>query len=170
MEEKKKIHSEMVTKVASLIAKKIAEKSDIHIRLVQSAALLHDLDKALEKKEGERHPDAGVRFMKEQGYDELISIITKHPVHTILDEQQKPTTIEEKVVFLSDKMVKYDMIGVKQRFALWLAENSGPEQKKVFETAYPKVLALEKEIAGMIGMNSIEFESWIIKNYIKEEI
>ncbi|MBI4066465.1 hypothetical protein HY411_02000, partial [Candidatus Gottesmanbacteria bacterium] len=80
-----------------------------------------------------------------------------HPLHAILDPAIAPKTIEEKLLYLADKMVKYEVIGVDGRFRLWNDEHLPVEEQEILDAAYPKVKELEKEVLGMIGMEPEEF-------------
>ena len=158
----KKIHVEEVARLAKFFASKIKIKNPnvkINMELVEAAALLHDIDKNVTKREGERHPDTAVRIMKELGFTELVDIIRKHSVHCILNPELTPTTWEEKLVFLSDKMVKYELIGVDHRFKLWYKEQLPPQAVAELDAAYPKVKALEKEILDACGLTFNELQT-----------
>jgi putative nucleotidyltransferase with HDIG domain len=151
----KRTHCQLVAKVAIEIAAKLKIKNlklKINQKLLLAAALLHDLDKKIEKFPGERHPDAGVRVLKQEGMEEVAVLIKSHPLHLILDPNTAPRTLEEKILFLADKMVKYEIIGVDRRFSLWQAEENTPETIKILDLSYPKVKALKIEILGMINM------------------
>ena len=49
-------------------------------------------------------------------------------------------------------MVKYDIVGVDQRFALWRAEQLPQEAREILDASYPKVKALEKEVFNIAGI------------------
>ena len=76
----------------------------------------------------------------------MAQVVKKHSLHTILDPDNHPKTWEEKLVFLADKIVKFEIIGVDHRFALWRRENLPPQAKEELVKAYPKVKLLEQEI------------------------
>lgn len=138
----KRIHVELVARVAKFFAKKIP----VNTQLLLAAALLHDIDKAAPPKGGERHPDAAVRILREEGMDEVADIVATHPLHAILDPNISPKTWEEKLLYLADKMVKYDIVGVTKRFAMWNDEHLPPQEQKILDASYPKVKELEQEV------------------------
>lgn len=144
----KRIHLALVAKVAVFIG----ERCHADTNVLLAAALLHDIDKATGKLPGERHPDAAVRILRKEGMDEVADVVVTHPLHAILDAAIAPKTIEEKILYLADKMVKYDIVGVDRRFALWRAEELPQEATEILNASYPKVKALEKEVFNMAGI------------------
>lgn len=155
----KRIHVKLVSKVAIGIVERIKNqdfRSKINIPLLRAAALLHDIDKAVEKLPGERHPDAGVRILKEEGMEEVAELIRSHPLHLILNPTTAPKTWEEKILFLADKMVKYEIIGVDQRFQLWNDEHMGREAQRELDESYPKVKELAQSILSFVGITEEE--------------
>ena len=159
--EKKQKHSLLVASVALWLATQIEEhtKTRVAKELVYVAGLLHDIDKNISWKTGETHPDAGVRILRSLGYDEVATLVKKHPLHAILDPTITPVTLEEKIVYLADKMTKYEVISVDERFALWRAESLTPEEQSILSAAYPIVKQLELEICDMIQMSPDEMRN-----------
>jgi putative nucleotidyltransferase with HDIG domain len=135
----KRIHVSRVAQVAMFLAKKI----QVNKKLLLAAALLHDIDKAVPH---ESHPDTAVRILREEGMNEVADLVATHPLHAILDPSISPKTREQKLLYLADKMVKYDIVGVDKRFALWNAEKLSPQEQKILDTSYPKVKELEQEV------------------------
>lgn len=154
--EAKRRHVTLVAKVARFLAQQYenATHSPVNIKLLTAAALLHDIDKNIPKLLGESHPDAGVRILRQEGMNEVADLVKTHPVHFILDPTFAPKTTEQKLLFLADKMVKYEILTVDTRFQLWKAEDLPQKEQNMLDRAYPKVKALEKEIFDMIGINS----------------
>jgi putative nucleotidyltransferase with HDIG domain len=140
--ESKRIHARLVAGVAMFFATKF----QVDTKLLLAAALLHDIDKVLPGRPGERHPDTAVRILREEGMPEVADLVKTHPLHAILDPEISPKTREEKLLYLADKMVKYDMVGVDRRFALWNEEHLPPEEQKILDRSYPKVKELEQEV------------------------
>lgn len=160
----KRVHVDVVAKVALFLAEKL-EGRDIQLKLnkplLHVSALLHDIDKAIPKLPGEQHPDTGVRILREEGMEEVAAVIKTHPVHSILDSAIRPKTIEEKLLFLADKMVKMEAITVDKRFALWKAERLPEDARNMLDAAYPRVKELEREIFGKIAVNPEDIASLI---------
>lgn len=155
----KRIHVEEVTKLALYFTQKLQERGiSVNESLVEAAALLHDIDKSAPKKEGERHPDAAVRILKEIGFAEVAEVVKRHSLHNILDPELAPRTWEEKIVYLADKMTKYEVIGVDHRFKLWYKENLPKEAVVQLDHALPKVKALEQEIYKAAGITYADIQ------------
>jgi len=164
--EKKRIHLELVARVAEFFAMKLKSiYPTINTSLLVAAALLHDIDKSVEKLPDENHPDAAVRILKKEGMEEVAVLVKTHPLHAILDENISPKTIEEKLLFLADKMVKYEVITVDERFSLWRQEILPEEGRKQLEKAYPLVKQLEKEICTKIGIMPQDLAKYVHKAY-----
>lgn len=162
--ESKRLHVSLVAKVAVFLARKIMEKhTDIHINipLLESAALLHDIDKAIPRREGEHHPDTGVRVLREAGMTEVAALVATHPVHLLLSTTQAPKTWEEKLLYLADKMVKYEVITVEKRFSLWLAEPLPETVKDELRHIYPKAKELEKEVFNLIQLDPVDLARFV---------
>lgn len=155
--EYKRNHSQLVARVAMWFAKKLG----VPTPLLKAAALLHDIDKNIPKLPNEHHPDTGVRVLLEAGFEEVSQLIRTHPLHAILDPTIAPKTIEEKLLYLADKMVKHTIITVDERFALWRKEKLPEDAIKILDTAYPKVKELEQEICSTIGVDPNEISSTI---------
>jgi predicted hydrolase (HD superfamily) len=150
----KQIHVNLVAKVAIFLAEQLKTKNhELRTDIVVAAALLHDLDKNIPKLPGEMHPDTCVRVLKEEGMEEVAELVKTHPLHTIVDPLLAPKTREEKVLFLADKMVKYEVITVDKRFRLWNDEHLPVEEQAILDASYPKVKQLEREIFSIIDIN-----------------
>lgn len=169
--EQKQKHSLLVARVAKWIAEQIEQKKYLHIHkeLLYIAGLVHDIDKNIPWETRETHPDAGVRILISLGYDEVATLVKKHPLHAILDPVLAPVTIEEKILYLADKMTKYEIISVDERFSLWHAETLTPKEQSVLDAAYPKVKALEAELCAMIQMDPEEMLKMCKNDILKQE-
>ncbi|HUD19400.1 MAG TPA: HD domain-containing protein [Patescibacteria group bacterium] len=153
--EKKRLHVTLVTRVALFLARKSVEAgvvTDINIPLLRAAALLHDIDKAIPRLLGEQHPDTAVRVLREEEMSEVAEVVRRHPLHAIVDPTIAPRTPEEKILYLADKMVKFEILTVDKRFQLWRDEQLPREAVEMLDACYPKVKELEKQILGSIGV------------------
>ena len=152
--EPKRRHVTLVAKVAEFLADRIGVP--VNKPLLQAAALLHDIDKNATKLPGEKHPDAAVRILREEGMGEVADLVSKHSLHSIFDPALVPKTWEEKLLYLADKMVKYEVITVDERFKLWRDEHLPREAQKVLDRAYPKAKELEAEILTLAQLKPEE--------------
>lgn len=153
----KRVHVTLVAGVAVFLAQRLRTMNyELQTNLLYAAALLHDIDKAVAKLPGERHPDTAVRILTDEGMEELAALVATHSLHAILDPKICPKTWEEKLLYLSDKMVKYEIITVDKRFALWRAEGLSPDAIDMLDKTYPKVKDMEKQIFGLIGIKPEE--------------
>lgn len=146
--EEKRTHASLVAKVSLYLAKNWS----VDRKLLRAAALLHDIDKAVPKRSGEKHPDTAVRILHEEGYPEVADVVLTHPLHAILNPEISPKTWEQKLLYLADKMVKYDIVGVDKRFALWNNEHLPPDAQKILDETYPEVKKLEQEVFRLAGI------------------
>lgn len=149
----KRNHSSLVARLAVWFARRLVAEGyikEINIPLLEAAALLHDIDKMIPKLPHEHHPDAGVRVLTQAGYPLVADLVKTHPLHAILDQNIAPRTVEQKLLYLSDKMVKHEIITVDNRFALWSSEDLPPAAREVLDRSYPLVKALETEICSAL--------------------
>lgn len=168
--EPKRVHAELVARVASFFVRECNRHipgANANEALVIAGGLLHDIDKAVVKREGERHPDTAVRILRQEGMDEVADLVVTHPLHAIVDPSICPKTWEEKLLYLADKMVKYEIITVDKRFALWNEEHLPQEAQEMLDRCYPEVKKLEKEIFGFIGVEPQEVAKLALVGYTK---
>ncbi len=152
--ERKRVHVGLVAAVALFFAREVikTKQTVIDTSLLHAAALLHDIDKAVPRLEGESHPDTAVRILRQEDMEEVADVVVTHPLHAILDPAICPKTWEEKLLYLADKTVKFEIITVDRRFALWNAEKLPAGAQRILDETYPKVKRLEEEILGIIGI------------------
>ena len=93
----------------------VLEKRKIKINreLVAAAALLHDIKKL---SDGE-HEIEGAKYIESLGYPEVGMLIKKHGLKHSFEDEFKPKTWEEKILFYSDKRVQNDkIVSLEARF------------------------------------------------------
>lgn len=152
---RKQQHVTLVGRVVLFFARQLETHHatvSIDKKLLYAAALLHDIDTSVPPAPGERHPDTAVRILREENMNEVADIVVTHSVHAILDPAIAPKTWEEKLLFLSDKMVKNEIGTVEQRFALWRAEKLPQDEQDMLDSCYPLVLSLERTMCTAIGV------------------
>jgi uncharacterized protein len=110
-------HSELVTAVALLIARKLNSSGcDLDLALVEAGALLHDITKTLSIETKENHAETGGELLVSSGYPAVANIVRQH---ICLDSvSPDPDTITEaEVVNYADKRVKHEeVVGIEERF------------------------------------------------------
>lgn len=121
-------HSISVANKAFKIASKI-KKAKVDKDLIIIGALLHDIGRS--KTHGFEHALIGGKILRERGYPSALSRICETHILGGLDREDAkeaklpekdyiPTTLEEKIVCLADKMTSgIRTVSVKQRFERW---------------------------------------------------
>jgi hypothetical protein len=123
-------HSRAVAEVAAFLAARIAARgAPIDRRLVESSALLHDLDKAFPKTGRIRrlpHGEGSAAWLREHGHPELAPIVANHPVSCLADLGRTDgrawsgfDSIEAAVVSYADKRARQHVLPMSGRFAVW---------------------------------------------------
>ena len=121
-------HSRAVAEVAGWLAARIeARGTPVDRRLVESAALLHDADKALPPDHPARalpHGDGSAAWLTKQGHPELARAVAGHPVTRLLDGERYKrwaafASREERIVAYADKRAGQRLESMDARFASW---------------------------------------------------
>jgi|TARA_B100002003_G_C13885219_1_gene431940 putative nucleotidyltransferase with HDIG domain len=109
-------HTLMVNKVAMLLAKKLVERGiQINLDLLDSASLLHDLDKIITLKDGDNHGKISAKILIERGYPELAKLVKVHKSECLADDLIQ--TWEEKLLLYADCRSQWDkIVDLKTRF------------------------------------------------------
>ncbi len=157
-------HAQTVSLTAYLIARICAEnKLNINPILAHRGGLLHDLDKMQTKKTIKLHGVVASKILAENGYPELARIALCHPVFSVFDPDTSPTTREEKIVYLADKMVDGDkIVGVKR----WLMKlhQRYPENSDAIEKAIPIIQSMKDEMLANIRMDEVTLLNYLNRN------
>jgi HD domain-containing protein len=121
-------HVRAVGEVAGWLAARIvAAGTTIDRRLVEAAALLHDVDKLLPPDDPARalpHGDGSAAWLTRQGHPELARAVAGHPVTRLLDGERYRrwaafASREERLVAYSDKRAGQRLEPMAARFASW---------------------------------------------------
>ena len=192
-------HCLAVAKLAVFLAHRLKDNAvAVNVNLVDRAGLLHDILRVCDMKESEYrqfekpaterdkatwrllkarydgicHEEAACELLKAK-YPALALAIRKHRYTAILDDREKPSTWEEKLLYYADKRVMHDrIVPLKDR----LEEAHKRHRHKQGTTAQgttktakvdAQIFKLEKEIFDKIGLSPIEitdeFVDWIHK-------
>jgi putative nucleotidyltransferase with HDIG domain len=121
-------HARAVAEVAGWLAARIdALGVTIDRRLVESAALLHDVDKALPPDDPRRalpHGEGSAAWLTGAGHPELARAVASHPVTRLLDGDRFRrwaafASREERIVAYADKRAGQRLESMNARFTSW---------------------------------------------------
>lgn len=158
-------HSSAVAEVAVDLAARIAERGTALDRaLVEAAALLHDVDKALPKGHPLLqlgHGAAGAAWLTERGHAELAPAVAHHPAKLLSDEAVYPgwaarASLEERVVAYADKRATQDVVTLDERFHRWAERH--PERAASIQVARGRAQLLEREVCAAAGLAPTEVQ------------
>ena len=155
-------HSLAVAKLAVFLAERLKENGiAVDVNLVDRACLLHDIFRICDLEKSEAHEDAAYNLLKGK-YPALALTVKKHRYTALLDEKERPTTWEEKLVYYADKRVMHDrIVSLKQRLEEAHKRYTPPRHHKVrrnIDTAKIDglIYKLEKEIFNKVGLDPLE--------------
>ena len=139
-------HVDRVVKIATILA----DKEQADMELVQAAALLHDIGRAV----GEPHNETGAKLANEilktstnypqERIERIAKIVLRHPIAF----REGLETLEEKIVWDADKIDLLGVIGITRVFH-WLG-------KKPFETAADTCFEELKPIYNLLNTPSAQ--------------
>lgn len=121
-------HSRAVAEVAAWLAARAADRGlTVDRALVESAALLHDTDKALPRDDPLRalpHGEGSARWLAAHGFAELAPVVVGHPVSRLADEAwwrrwNAEASLEARLVAYADKRAGQRLESMAARFASW---------------------------------------------------
>ena len=192
-------HSLAVAKLAVFLAEKLKEKGlAVDVELVESACLLHDVVRVCDFKEldysrfegavtekdkakweqirakykGVHHEDAAYDILKDD-YPALALTIRKHRYSAMLNEETRPKTLEEKLLYYADMRVMHDeIVPLKTRLEDGHKRNDflhGTAAQAEANTSRldPLIYQLEKEIFAKAGLGPVEITGEFINSYPK---
>jgi len=157
-------HMTVVAEVASFLAYR-ASRAGLVVdrRLVEAAALLHDVDKALPPDHPLRelgHGAAGAAWLSEHGHAELARTLIAHPVTRFTDPDAetwiREAPIEERIVTYADKRATQRVVSLEQRFDRWRRKH--PEYRERLARAYEVAQRLEDTLCTAIGIEATDVE------------
>jgi len=190
-------HSLAVAKLAVFLAERLKEKgAAVDVDLVDRACLLHDIVRVCDFKEldyrdfnqtvteqdkakwqqirarykGIGHEDAAYEILREK-FPLLALTIKKHKYMAMLDEETRPNTWEEKLVYYADMRVMHDKImPLETRLKEAHKRNAflhGSKAQSKINTAKvdPLIYRLEQEIFDKIGLNPCKVTDEFIDSY-----
>jgi putative nucleotidyltransferase with HDIG domain len=157
-------HMTVVAEVASFLAHR-ATRAGVALdrRLVETAALLHDVDKALPPDHPLKslgHGPAGAAWLTEAGHPELARTLIAHPVTRLNDPDAETwvveAPIEERIVTYADKRATQRVVSLEQRFERWCRKH--PDYRNNLDGAYATAQRLETTLCTAIGIEPTDVE------------
>jgi putative nucleotidyltransferase with HDIG domain len=162
-------HVTVVAEVASFLAHR-AQRAGLGVdrRLAETAALLHDIDKALPTDDPLRelgHGHAGAAWLSAAGHAELARPVAAHPVMRLdapdADEWLATAPWEDRIVCYADKRATQRVVSLEQRFERWQGKH--PDYADHLAVALARARRLESAICEAIGIPAecIERLPWV---------
>jgi hypothetical protein len=155
-------HLTVVAEVAAFLAVRAARASrTVDRRLVEAAALLHDVDKALPADHPLKplgHGLAGARWLSDAGHPELARAVAGHPVMCLGDDAAATWVVdgslEERIVSYADKRATQRVVSMEHRFERWRRRH--PERCEELDRAFVQARRLESALCDQIEMRPDE--------------
>jgi putative nucleotidyltransferase with HDIG domain len=152
-------HSMVTADVASSLAEAVIRAGHpIDGALVETAALLHDLDKALPADDPLRalgHGHAGARWLEAHGLEELAPAVDTHPVGRLTEQPYQDwvasTSLEQRLVAYADKRSQRRVVTLDERFARWVRKHPGSRHE--LGIARERAAELEAEVCTLAGLH-----------------
>jgi len=128
-------HARAVAEVAAWLAARIEARGvAVDRRLVEAAALLHDVDKALpagDPARGLPHGEGSAAWLTRAGHPELARSVAAHPVTRLLDGETYRrwaafASREERIVAYADKRAGQRLESMDARFESWRRRYAAP--------------------------------------------
>lgn len=151
-----------VAEVAAFVAQRTAERgAHVDRALVETAALLHDIDKLFPTDDPLRelgHGEAGARWLTRHGYAELSRPVAAHPVTRLFDAERYGrwsgvASREERIVAYADKRAGQQLESLAARFAGWEARY--PTDVDLLRRARARAERLEREVCETAGISPL---------------
>ncbi len=181
-------HARAVAEIASWLARRVEQRATggnasadqlrrsgrrqlpLDRRLVEAAALLHDVDKALDHQAGRRrardagvdlpHGEAGATWLAARGHPELAEAVALHPVTLLVDPESARrvlrASLEARLVAYADKRAGPRVVPVATRFAHWRRRYPRGDpgdgwSEAAAERAWEAARALERGVCARAG-------------------
>ena len=144
------VHAEGVSRVAAEAARLVSKAGiPVDVRLVEIAALLHDIDK-VETRDSADHGLVGAAELDRLGYPELAPPVASHPVTCLLDESRFPRGWPSVLVAIADRHVAQRFVTIDERIDDQARRH--PQYAASLDAARRPAHALEAELAEVTGL------------------
>ena len=149
-------HSELVTKVALFIARKLNSCGEHHdLALVEAGALLHDITKTISIKTREDHAKTGGELVSSLGYPQVADIVRQH-IRIDPGTSDPDAVSEAELINYADKRVKHvEVVSIEERFRDIQERyvNNFPGLQARFEEVLLETQLLEQKIFSKIDVS-----------------
>jgi hypothetical protein len=158
-------HARAVAEVAGWLAARIdARGTPVDRPLVETAALLHDVDKLLPLGDPLRalpHGDGSAAWLSERGYPELARAVAGHPVTRLADDARYRTwaafaSREERIVAYADKRAGQRRESMDTRFGSWRERYPAGWDEATAATVRVRAAHLEADVCRAAGVRPDE--------------
>ncbi len=158
-------HARAVAEVAGWLATRIEARGiAVDRRLVESAALLHDVDKTLPADDPARalpHGDGSAAWLTRVGHPELGRAVAAHPVTRLLDGDPYRrwasfASREERIVAYADKRAGQRRESMDARFASWRRRYPTAWTDADFQAVRARAARLERDVCRAAGVTPAE--------------
>jgi hypothetical protein len=158
-------HARAVAEVAAWLAARTAARGIlVDRRLVEAAALLHDLDKALPVGHPARilpHGEGSAAWLAERGHPELGPAVAGHPVTRLGDGVRfsgwlATSSHEERIVAYADKRAGARLERMDDRFASWRRRYPGGWDDATAVAVRRRAARLEDAVCDAAGIRPDE--------------
>jgi putative nucleotidyltransferase with HDIG domain len=149
------VHSRGVARVAAEAARMVAAAGvPVDVRLVEVAALLHDIDKPETRAGAGDHGEVAAERLTEMGFPELAAPVASHPVTCLLDDRCFPRGWPSVIVSVADRHVAQGFVSIEQRIDDMAARH--PQYAAQLDAARRPANALEVELCEAVGIEPDE--------------
>lgn len=164
-------HTRAVAEVAGWLAARIAAAgTSVDRRVVEAAALLHDVDKLLPADDPAHdlpHGDGSADWLTRRGHPELARAAAGHPVTRLVDGERYRrwasfASREERVVAYADKRAGQRLESMAARFASWQRRYPGGWSAAEARAVLERARRLEADVcrAAAIAPEDIRRLAW----------
>lgn len=145
------VHAAGVSRVAAEAARLASHAGiPIDVRLVEIAALLHDIDKLETQDDTDQHGLVGAAELDRLGHPELAPPVASHPVSCLLDEARFPRGWPSVIVSIADRHVAQRFMTIDERIDDQARRH--PRYAASLAAARRPAHALEAELAEVVGL------------------
>jgi hypothetical protein len=154
-------HARAVGEVAGWLAVRL-ERRDVPVdaRLVESAALLHDVDKLLPPDDPAKqlpHGRGSAAWLARRGHPELGPAVEEHPVTRLADHDAffawlATASVEARVVAYADKRAGQRLVSMATRFRSWERRYPAPWSAAPVEVLRQHAARLEADVCALAGV------------------